>query len=433
MGNKRGSVTVISLVFLLFLFIIGGSWLIMMTQEKTNAMGDEKQQQAWYAAEAGYKRALKQIQENVSGTVDLSWLNTAADFKSNKVKHYDLTTLTESTATTDQGPWYAVTMQVNGTDVTPGTVSITAGAQYTVTVMGQYMGERKIIQRSYKTSYETGGGDGGASKIKDDSTGGIGNAAVIAAKGAVNVSSKATGTTSTGKIYSSGAVANANGKLTNTGSNYESSYTGTVTDLKLDDTIFTSNKYKQKWYTTVDTLDGESLEFDTDPIKVSDEKGNVCYIEGGGELQRAIQGPTGSGESDILTIVTNGNLIINGAISGNVRILAQGSVTLSAGAAVQDGSNLMIVANGGLNIYRSIKYGLLATAGNIVYNIDDVDNGGYWKRVNGQWVWVSNYSNSGYFYGQILVEGSAAVNLGTIVYSNLVSQHAGFYIPQVSG
>ena len=38
MNGKRGSVTVIALVFLLFLAILAGSWIIMMTQEKTNAM-----------------------------------------------------------------------------------------------------------------------------------------------------------------------------------------------------------------------------------------------------------------------------------------------------------------------------------------------------------------------------------------------------------
>lgn len=432
MRNKRGSVTVISLVFLLFLFIIAGSWIIMMTQEKANAMGDEKQQQAWYAAEAGYKRALNQIKENVGSSVNMSWLNTATNFKSDKVKHYDLATLTESSEAKEQGPWYAVTMKINDSEVTPGTVAIVAGAKCTITVMGQYMGERKIIQRTYTTSYETGG-DGGASKVKDDSTGTVTNTAVIAGKTGVSLTTKASGSTTTNSIvYSDGTISSTNTNI-NKNNSYIASYSsGSVSNLTLNDIIFTSNKYKQKWYTTVDTLDGESLEFDTDPIKVSEEKGNVCYIEGGGELQRAIQGPTGSSESDILTIVTNGNLIIDGAISGNVRILAKGSVTLSNTAVVQDGSYLMIVANGGLNIYRSIKYGLLATAGNVVYNIADTANGSHWEKVNGIWTLVYDYTNNSYFYGQILAEGSVSMNVGTIVYSNLVSQHAGFYIPQVS-
>ena len=71
MKSQKGSVTVIALIMLLFLVILCGGWIMMMTQEKTNALSDSKQQQAWYAAEAGYKRAailLGQKEENWNWT-----------------------------------------------------------------------------------------------------------------------------------------------------------------------------------------------------------------------------------------------------------------------------------------------------------------------------------------------------------------------------
>ena len=92
MNGKRGSVTVIALVFLLFLAILAGSWIIMMTQEKTNAMTDQKQQQAWYAAEAGYKRALTQIKQKNS---DWTWLTSATNFNAKKYKFWNLHKLQE--------------------------------------------------------------------------------------------------------------------------------------------------------------------------------------------------------------------------------------------------------------------------------------------------------------------------------------------------
>ena len=58
MQKQRGSVTVIAVVMLLFLMIIAIAWLPMMTMEKTAAASDYREQQAWNAAEAGYKRAV---------------------------------------------------------------------------------------------------------------------------------------------------------------------------------------------------------------------------------------------------------------------------------------------------------------------------------------------------------------------------------------
>ena len=63
MQKQRGSVTVIAVVMLLFLMIIAIAWLPMMTMEKTAASSDYREQQAWYAAEAGYKRAIASLND----------------------------------------------------------------------------------------------------------------------------------------------------------------------------------------------------------------------------------------------------------------------------------------------------------------------------------------------------------------------------------
>lgn len=49
-----------SLAMLLFLMVVAIAWLPMMTMK--TAMSDYREQQAWNAAEAGYKRAVMRYQ-----------------------------------------------------------------------------------------------------------------------------------------------------------------------------------------------------------------------------------------------------------------------------------------------------------------------------------------------------------------------------------
>ena len=69
MQKQRGSVTVIAIVMLLFLMVVAIAWLPMMTIEKTAASSDYREQQAWYAAEAGYKKAVAAL-DNKNSWVD---------------------------------------------------------------------------------------------------------------------------------------------------------------------------------------------------------------------------------------------------------------------------------------------------------------------------------------------------------------------------
>ena len=71
MKDQRGSVTVMSLAMLLFLMVVAVAWLPMMTMEKTAAASDYREQQAWNAAEAGYKRAVAALSNKNN---DWRWL-----------------------------------------------------------------------------------------------------------------------------------------------------------------------------------------------------------------------------------------------------------------------------------------------------------------------------------------------------------------------
>ena len=55
MRSNRGSAAVISIVFMMFLLIIGIGFMPLMSSEVKHASMDMDEQKAWYAAEAGIK------------------------------------------------------------------------------------------------------------------------------------------------------------------------------------------------------------------------------------------------------------------------------------------------------------------------------------------------------------------------------------------
>lgn len=160
MRQQRGSVTVIALIMLLFLVIVGGAWTIMMTQEKTNAFANEKQQQAWYAAEAGYKRAAMLLTrpktEWVGNNLDWSWTTyDATKFKSKSESDLTKISLADGSKLTDDTkvktlPWYAVNIDVITDSNYADYAFPTTTQTYTITSIGEYMGERKVIRRTVK-------------------------------------------------------------------------------------------------------------------------------------------------------------------------------------------------------------------------------------------------------------------------------------------
>jgi hypothetical protein len=182
--SRKGSITVIALVMLLFLVVLAGAWVMMMTQERTNAYGDEKQQQAYYAAEAGYKRAALLLTHGYADWSSIittnSNLKIAEGYKNDKwklntegLKRVDGTTVDDANDKTDAtgGPWYAFSI-VNSTDKADVTAAASTGT-YTITSMGYYMGELKTVTHDVKI---TGSGSGGGSGISASSYTGIAQA-----------------------------------------------------------------------------------------------------------------------------------------------------------------------------------------------------------------------------------------------------------------
>ena len=166
MKDQRGSVTVISLAMLLFLMVVAVAWLPMMTMEKTAAASDYREQQAWNAAEAGYKRAVAQLE---AGNSKWSWLSAAGGLTgegnfgfSPNPSSLDLEKVNQD------GVWYAVSIVDADEDILDG-YKPKEGTVYTITAVGSYNGIRKVIRKEYTLGDNggTGGGDeGGEETLK---------------------------------------------------------------------------------------------------------------------------------------------------------------------------------------------------------------------------------------------------------------------------
>ncbi len=157
MKDQRGSVTVIAIAMLLFLMLIAVAWLPMMTMEKTAAASDYREQQAWYAAEAGYKRAVAQLE---AGNSKWSWLSAASGLTgegnfgfSPNPSSLDLEKVNQD------GVWYAVSIVDADEDILDG-YKPKEGTVYTITAVGSYNGIRKVIRKEY-TLGDNGGTGGG--------------------------------------------------------------------------------------------------------------------------------------------------------------------------------------------------------------------------------------------------------------------------------
>lgn len=428
MKDKRGSITVIALVFLLFLAIIGGSWLIMMTQEKTNAMADQNQQQAWYAAEAGYKRALTQIKAK---NTDWGWLTSSSNYSSKKYTFWGLQNLQSRTgmdSTTAKGtPLYAVYIaEIPAPDAS---VTISEGAKYNITAIGDFMGERKVIQRSYTTSSTSGGGgsqDSDLSKLQANS--------LVVAKGAVTIKG-AGNSSSSGDVYSNANLNSSSNKSIVKKDSYDNAATsGTMLSLKMPDSVFDESKYASGVKYTAEQLNQSSAFDPTGAYSITGKAGQFVFVTDSGTLTKAIAGPTDTldpstgnvTQAEPFTVIVNGDLTISEKISGNVRILVKGKLTVTtataaAGVFAYDATKnnrgvlttpayIMLAANGGMDIGRSIGYGLLVSAGDINYEPDSTP---------------LRYA----FRGQILSEGQVSMHLGYIYYAGDVATHVGFGLP----
>lgn len=157
MKDQRGSVTVISLAMLLFLMVVAVAWLPMMTMEKTAAASDYREQQAWNAAEAGYKRAVAALSNK---NADWRWLTPEEYIQDSDSANFVHLSIDGNKVDQDE-IWYAVGIIENNADIASD-YTPEDDAVYQITAIGSCQGIRKVIRKNY-TSGDIGGSGGGDS------------------------------------------------------------------------------------------------------------------------------------------------------------------------------------------------------------------------------------------------------------------------------
>lgn len=182
MQSQRGSVTVIAIAMLLFLMLIAVAWLPMMTMEKTAASSDYREQQAWYAAEAGYKRAVAQLE--AGNTLWKDWLIGDNNLKDgtfsviNGLGGEQQSGNEKLAGVLENGIWYAVAIfDTSGMDLKhgerddDGNYTPVQGETYSITSIGSCDGIRKVIRKTYTLGDNggTSGGDGDEGKYLEQS------------------------------------------------------------------------------------------------------------------------------------------------------------------------------------------------------------------------------------------------------------------------
>lgn len=416
MQSQRGSVTVIAIVMLLFLMVIAIAWLPMMTMEKTAASSDYREQQAWYAAEAGYKRAVAEL--NAKNT-SWDWLSAEADLTNNNFnKAQPLSVSSEQARQAENGKvWYAVA--IDGISNTEISYEPKDNTTYLITAVGSCQGVRKVIRKDHTIGDNggTGGGDeggeetlelpglvqaGGKVTFANDGTGAIDGNIYVSDSGKVeDKTNGGNGGYTDGKIYADKELVHGLKTLIPNSVFEENSYENlqeVIVSEQWDKINLASNtNYLINWplpYNWGYLIDGTKANGSTLFVH-SNQAININTTDG-------ILGPT-SGKP--LTLVFDNEVVLNGIVKGNIRIFVKKSFTF--GGTGNDGDNnlFMIMANNNIFIQRPIKYGFLSSHQNI------------------------DLTYKQYFYGQIQAAGNVYV-ASPIYYSNKVLASPGFTIPQ---
>ena len=416
MKAQKGSVTVIALIMLLFLVILGGAWTIMMTQSKTNALADEKQQQAWYAAEAGFKRAQMLITKGNPTWTNL--LTAYDDIKTNnkdKFTTIDLTSGIENNNIANTTPWYAVSIVTQGT-TTNLSAAPSTGTTYTITSVGQYMGERKVITRdvTFGSSSGGGGGGGGGGETVIPADGLVQAGGIVTIANSVGVTGQNGGIS--GTIYVKNGNTNKDEIIENRGyysglygakADYKSSKITTVVPTKIDDSAFLESTYGTfKEVTTIEGDDNASLSLTNTnalvkvnwPIRysgnntsglfrhsISGVSDSFLYFYLHGETNREYWTDCPTGYTEVyttqkiigpssgnpLTLIFDSDVYLNSIIEGNVRIICKGNIYFGN---LKKSGNIMVVANGNVIMWGDTQEAkmFISSNGNVTFDSSGV-------------------------------------------------------------
>lgn len=370
--KQRGSAAVLALVMLLFLSLAGGAWVLMHAQDNATALSDAKEQQAWYAAEAGMKRAKAEF---TAKNASWGWLTSDPDFKKD-FKYRAITDGTSTDAADNKAKYGVFIAPKDSNDVL--NAAPTASVTYSVTSVGEYMGTRKVIKEDLALA-ESGGGGGGTSS---DSITGKGDLTIAGGNVSIDNSvADADNVGVKGSINSSGITDHRKNDHGAGNIDYKGAYNGKLY-TKIAAEAFDENTYGT--FTEVATVNGNQTALalsNKEPVKVqwpikwiaswsptggvfdyqiTGQSGSVLYFYLTGSNTNSWQavangygvyttddiiGPSGG---DPMTLIFDQDVTILGNISGNIRIIGKGNVTIGNGGSVE--GNVMIVSNGNVTI-----------------------------------------------------------------------------------
>lgn len=403
MKDQRGSVTVIAVVMLLFLMIIAVAWLPMLTTEKTAAASDYREQQAWYAAEAGYKRAVAELEAGKSNVWD--WLSSGDDLEKGTFDEKNILKIqeTQTKAVESSAIWYAVAIDGISKDKT---YSPEAGKTYAITSVGSCQGMRKVIRKDFTLGDDGESGGGGSGETLD-------LPGLVQAGGDVKVSGSQEGLFG-GDLYGSKFHSDNNNSWIFDNPEYtaymKGSYAGTLKTY-IPDSIFLKNSYSPLVDIPADLVlefgknyfwDMSKLNSNWFVLHAEKSSGQVIFIDNKTAKNIKTNGIFGPSTGNPVTLIFTDNITIGGNIKGNVRMFFANNFTLEN---LGDAAGLiMIMANGQITIEAPVEDGFLSSDKNIT---------------------ISNEL----FRGQIQVKGNFTTN-GTIYYSNAVLSAPGFTVPK---
>lgn len=397
MKDQRGSVTVMSLAMLLFLMVVAVAWLPMMTMEKTAAASDYREQQAWNAAEAGYKRAVAALSNK---NADWRWLTPEEYIQDSDSANFVHLSIDGNKVDQDE-VWYAVGIMENNADIASD-YTPEDDAVYQITAIGSCQGIRKVIRKNY-TSGDVGGSGGGDSGGEET----LDLPGLVQAGGTVTITNNQAGELN-GDLYGSGFFDSSGSQFSN--GHTQGTYPNTL-KTHIPESVFQKSSYKDlqnmpneyvlksqnnyfwdlsKTYSNWFTLDAQNA------------GGMVIFVDNSSKSEINTNGILGPATGLPVTIIFTNPVVINGKISGNVRMFFAGDFTLGNFGA--SNGLIMFMSNGEIDINSAIKYGFLSSDKNII---------------------IANQA----FSGQVQVKGNFQTQ-GTIHYSDAVLKASGFTVPK---
>ena len=397
MRSQRGSMAVVALVMMLFLLIAGFAWLPMLAQENKTAQNDWEEQQAWYAAEAGFVRAKTELNNSADGG-DWSWLAKSA---SKADLNAAMISIVDDILTGTKQAKYAVYIspELSSTDAP------TAATEYSITAVGQVNGMQKILKKTVTTAA---------------SNTGIQLSGLIQAGGTVTVENS--NYNIAGDVYASQKIIDNTGNQNPTkNGNYVSTYQSTIA-TKIPDSVFLQSNYANlttitptgQWNainirTSGNYLINWPLDFNWGYLLTSTSDVTL-FVHSAKPITfyttNGIVGPTDTTKPPLTIIFDNDVIFSGGPVTGNVRILVKGAIDYEVNGSKKDNDIIMVASNGKLQVGREMVYGLLSSNDSILLK-----------------------NSCPKFVGQIIAKNNVVIQTGNVTYSDIVSKTTGFIWP----